>query len=92
MKRILVPVDFSEACNNAISYAVEFAKKVKAHIYLLNVYDYGYVPNDPLVWVPMSDDLAEDHLQKLGTIREKIYKEHGKQVKIKCYSEPGSTT
>ena len=90
MERILVPVDFSEASENALNYAIEFAKELKGQIYLLNVYDYIAVPNDPIVWIPSMDDIIEDHMQKLEVIRKKIISQHGNRIKIKCYCEPGT--
>ena len=38
-KNVLVPTDFSEVCDNAISYAVETAKTANYKIYLLHVID-----------------------------------------------------
>ncbi|WBU88233.1 universal stress protein [Cellulophaga omnivescoria] len=38
MKNILLPTDFSENANNAITYALELFKKEKCNFYLLNTY------------------------------------------------------
>src|SRR5262249_44935511 len=37
LKRILVPTDFSKFSQNALTYAVAFAEKFEAELYLLNV-------------------------------------------------------
>ena len=37
LKRILVPVDFSESSSKALQYAVSFAKQFSAEIVLLHV-------------------------------------------------------
>ena len=41
MKTILLPTDFSEASENAINFAIEFAKNTDTHILILNTF---YVP------------------------------------------------
>lgn len=65
MKTILVPVDFSQACDNALDYALKFVQKSQCQIYLLNVYDYAFVSTDPYIWVPSSDELVAVNLQRL---------------------------
>lgn len=90
MKTILVPVDFSQACDNALDYALKFAQKSKFQIHLLNVYDYAFVSTDPYIWVPSSDELVEGNLQRLEVIREKIQQQFGKQLVVKCHCEPGT--
>ncbi len=46
MKRILVPIDFSEFGKHSIRYGCEFAKKFSAELHLLNVVEdiYPIVP------------------------------------------------
>jgi nucleotide-binding universal stress UspA family protein len=90
MKTILVPIDFSEACDNALNYAVEFAKKANLRLDLLNVYDYPTVSSAPVVWVPTTEDLMAEHLQRLESIREKIRRRHGEQLNVQCYCEAGT--
>lgn len=38
-KSILVPTDFSEACDNALNHAIELAKFLKSKVYVLHVVD-----------------------------------------------------
>ncbi len=90
MKTILVPIDFSEACDNALNYAVEFAKQAKLKIRLLTVYDYPLMSDYPLVWIPTTAELVEEHLRRLETIREKIHKRHGDKLNVECYCEMGT--
>lgn len=42
MKTILIPIDFSSNSENALNYAIEFAKKENAKLVLLNVFDISY--------------------------------------------------
>lgn len=90
MKTLLVPVDFSEACDNALNYAVEFAKAGKLQLRLLNVYDYPIMATEPLVWVPTTNEMIEEHLRRLDSIRDKIEERHGKQLDVQCYCETGT--
>lgn len=39
IKRILIPVDFSECSKNAFYYALDIARETKASVFLLNVVD-----------------------------------------------------
>lgn len=90
MKTILVPVDFSQACDNALDYALKFAQKAKLQIHLLNVYDYAFVLTEPYVWVPSSEELVKENLQRLEAIRDKILQQFDEQLTVKCHCEPGT--
>ncbi len=41
MKKIIAPVDFSDASNNALSFAAELAKRASAHLIIVNVFEKG---------------------------------------------------
>ena len=41
MKIILAPVDFSEASNNALSFAAELSKRASARLIVLNILQKG---------------------------------------------------
>jgi len=90
MKTILIPVDFSQACDNALDYALKFVQKAKFKIHLLNVYDYAFVSTDPYIWIPSSDELINENLRKLEVIREKIQRQFGEQLTVICHCEPGT--
>lgn len=89
MKTILVPIDFSKACDNALDYALEFAHSAKLQIHMLNVYDYAFVSSDPLIWIPSADEIVEERLLQLEAIREKIQQQYGEHLKVKYSCEPG---
>jgi len=90
MKTILVPIDFSEACDNALNYAVAFAKKTNAQIHLLSVYDYALVSSDPLIMVPPPNEMMDEQLKKLEDIGEKIQATHGKGLDVTFTCEAGT--
>jgi nucleotide-binding universal stress UspA family protein len=73
IKKILVPIDFSDYSKNALKYAVQFAKQFDAKIYLIYVVEPMIYPADfsmGQVAIPSTDiDLhsrAEEELRKLS--------------------------
>ncbi len=73
IKKILVPIDFSDYSKNALKYAVQFAKQFNAKIYLVYVVEPMIYPADfsmGQVAIPSADiDLhsrAEEELKKLS--------------------------
>jgi universal stress protein A len=46
LKKILVPLDFSEASRQALKYAVAFAAHFQASLVLLHVVEFNYVGSD----------------------------------------------
>jgi nucleotide-binding universal stress UspA family protein len=72
IKKILVPIDFSDYSKNALKYAAEFAEHFKAKMYLIYVIEPVIYPADfsmGQVAIPSTDiDLpkrAEEELQNL---------------------------
>ncbi len=73
IKKILVPIDFSDYSKNALKYATQFAKQFNAKIYLIYVVEPMIYPADfsmGQVAIPSTDiDLhsrAEEELKKLS--------------------------
>lgn len=69
MKTILVPTDFSEAANNAVDYALMFAKATKAKILLFHAFHVPIIVSDvPLTTIDPTDLKAENdnHLRELA--------------------------
>lgn len=73
IKKILVPIDFSDYSKNALKYATRFAKQFNAKIYLIYVVEPMIYPADfsmGQVAIPSTDiDLhsrAEEELKKLS--------------------------
>jgi len=73
IKKILVPIDFSDYSKNALKYAAQFAKQFNARIYLVYVVEPMIYPADfsmGQVAIPSTDiDLhsrAEEELKKLS--------------------------
>ncbi len=41
MKKIIAPVDFSDASTNALSFAAELAKRASAKLVIVNIFEKG---------------------------------------------------
>ena len=78
LKKILVPLDFSDCSKKALEYAIPYAKQFNAEVVLLHVIEpYPAVPQMELVDV----ETIQDSLVGLENLRETIGKD------IHCSSE-----
>jgi nucleotide-binding universal stress UspA family protein len=73
IKRILIPIDFSEPCKKALRYARPFAEQFDARLTLIHVHepivypsDFGYVPLDPQEFEQQRVDDLERKLRALA--------------------------
>jgi len=48
LKRILVPVDFSDGAELALRYAASFARQYEAEVHLLHVFEEEFMPPVPM--------------------------------------------
>lgn len=75
MKKILVPVDFSDYSKHALKYAVEFAKQFDAELILISVIEPMIYPADfsmGQVAIPATDqNLSERVEEELKNLDEK---------------------
>lgn len=79
--KILVPIDFSSASRQALRYAAFLAKKTKAQLYLLHVFEIPVMTVDATIIMPSQEEintLKEDHLEHL-----KNFVRHDHQVQVK---------
>jgi nucleotide-binding universal stress UspA family protein len=65
MKKILVPVDFSETSDNAFVYALEMAKRLKAELILLHTFEIPIVDTQamPLNYAMIYDNIELANLE-----------------------------
>lgn len=87
MKTLLVPTDFSVNANNALKYAIAFAKKEKdAKIILLHVFNVRDIsPELNPAFIPMAmDELQQKTEKMLRKLCEKIAKEGLKNNECLC--------
>ncbi len=64
LKKILVPLDFSDCSRKALQYAVAFAKQFDAELVLLNVVDLNYQAGG---YGPVDFPLIETQLRQSAT-------------------------
>ena len=50
MKKIIVPIDFSECSTNAVRYACSLAKHIQAELLILYVHESEVIVSETLVW------------------------------------------
>jgi len=62
LKKILVPIDFSEPSKKAMQYAVSFAKQFNAELLLLHVIEFTPLPAPPLA--VMQDETTQAKLHE----------------------------
>ncbi len=80
IKKILVPVDFTETSDEALRKAVEIANRFDAELFILHVlefpgYAFSILPElqiDP----PAEKEVEEIILRKLNSVRDQIYTDH----------------
>jgi nucleotide-binding universal stress UspA family protein len=84
LKRILVPIDFSDYSKNALEYAIPFAKQFNASIDLLYVVEPTIYPAD-FSFGQIGFPNVEEELRTRGSdeLEKLITKEIGKKVKAK---------
>ena len=63
LTRILCPTDYSPTSDNAVRYAVEFARKVGAHVRFVHILSPGAVPEKTAVAPENSTPLPESSVQ-----------------------------
>lgn len=89
MKTILLPTDFSDVSDNAINYAVEFAKFTQSKLILFHVYHVPVITTDMPMMIPSMEELGEDCLEGLNKIKNRIYSLHGGSIEVECKCECG---
>ena len=90
MKKILVPVDFSEVSKNALNYAVELADANEASITLIHVYLPPGLVNDSMEMLDTPERIERESMLKMNKIRETIETKY-QHLKVSCYCTSGVT-
>jgi nucleotide-binding universal stress UspA family protein len=88
MKTILIPTDFSEIADNAISYALEFSKIFQSKIVLFHAYHMPIVTTEVPVMMPTQNELESDSLEALNKVKQKLAPA-GNGVEIECVARYG---
>lgn len=84
MRSIIVPVDFSADSVNAAYYALEFARKIKASLILLYVYQYPVPFSEVPFPTETVNEVIEDAGKSMVELKELL---RGSAEGVKIYSE-----
>jgi nucleotide-binding universal stress UspA family protein len=76
MKKIIAPVDFSDASNNALSFAAELSKRASAQLIIVNVFEKG--------------EDEEESRDKLKTVASDLEKTFGSDLTCETLVAHGS--
>lgn len=76
MKKILVPIDFTDTSENAFVYAIEMAKFYKAELLLLHTFDLPYIDNETQAsnYAELYKTLEVSNSNQFDGELEKLYK------------------
>jgi nucleotide-binding universal stress UspA family protein len=88
MKTILIPTDFSEIADNAITYALEFSKIVQSRIVLFHAYHMPIVTTEVPMMIPTQNELEKDSLEALNKVKQRLVTA-GNNVEMECVARYG---
>jgi len=88
MKKILVPVDFSNLSDNALDYAVQLAKRTDAKLLLFHAYFVPVFVHDPMLMLPTEQELEKETLQSLEKAKQSVIKANP-GLNVDYYATPG---
>ncbi len=89
MKNIIVPVDFSDVSKNAVQYAIEFAKILKADITFLHVYHIPAIASESVVAMPNFENLEKNNLKIMEDFEKEIKQKYGDTIHFKTLVKAG---
>lgn len=90
MKRILVPIDFSECSMNALAYSVELAVHTKAELVLYHCFYIPEFVHDSVYAMENAEANEKDSWESLDLLKKNILKDHP-ELKIKTFCSFGIT-
>lgn len=89
MKTILVPTDYSDAAHNALLYALEMAKAIKAKILLFHAYHIPLPSGDVPVMLVTPSQLEKENISRIKRLEKEIRTKHGPALKIEHHVAAG---
>lgn len=89
MKTILVPTDFSETAENALSYAIEISKLTDAKIILFHVYYPPVMISEAPIMMPSLVEFEKECINDLANLQHIIYQKHGNKIQVEYKCECG---
>lgn len=73
MKNILFPTDFSSSADNALSYAIEFARKMNSKLTLFNAFTFPVYATEVAVETNMTEQSRMDSENALKQLENRIH-------------------
>lgn len=92
MNKILVPTDFSETAENAVTYAANLAGFFSANLVLLHVNQIPVSTPEFGIAAYNFVDIKKDSLDTLNTIALKIKRDYPQISEVECFSEIGDSS
>lgn len=91
MKKIIVPIDFSDCSLNAVRYATSFAKLINAELMVLYVHVPDVIVNATPAWQPYVDIMPLPQMihDQVSNVKQ-LVKDKG--VNVHCYIKEGALT
>jgi nucleotide-binding universal stress UspA family protein len=87
MKKIMVPTDFSDEANNALAYAMDFAKNMGAEIRLINAFSMPVTSGDtPMMYITVNE-IKESIIKRLKKAAATVEK---KKIKVTYDAQLGT--
>lgn len=94
IKRILVATDFSATANNALLYAIDFAREVQAKVIIVNAYEIAVPDFNPNSVSYYKEIYSEKYLRNAEKKMEALKHDflYAPKVAYKCINRPGLPT
>ncbi len=89
MKTLLVPTDYSESSDNALAYAIGFARVIPSRIILLHVYQIPVPVMDVDVAYSIPPGMAEHNQARLEEYAGNLSQGILKGISFECITSPG---
>lgn len=90
MKKILVPTDFSEVSENAVRFAIDLAKKMKAEITLFNSIHFDYFHDYQYGYHAVLQTMIDEVQETVEKRMDEFVNQFGTDVKIEKRINPTS--
>lgn len=89
MKTILVPTDYSETADNALEYAIEFAKSIKAKIFLFHAYHIPIPTTEFPVMMVSPQEMEKENTDRIKKLEKETIRKVARKIKIESIVRAG---
>jgi nucleotide-binding universal stress UspA family protein len=92
MKKILIPIDYSDTSMNAACYAMNLAKEIGAKAILFHAFHIPIVPSETPVIIVTYDELEKDNIESMKSFEQKLRTKVNSENEIEFIVRPGFLT